>query len=262
MISFYERTIGIVGFGFVGQTLYHFIAPEKRNNVIIYDTLHTEYESNLNAISKCEVIFICLPSPTKNGRQDLSIIKKFIEHVLGQGFNGIFVIKSTVLEDLSEFMFYDNFVYNPEFLRQSNAVEDFANAYYHFLGGRADLVCKVESIYREYFTNLKFNFKYISIKDAINLKYLNNIYKAYKVMFWNFVQEVTGNENKMYDLLRDAGACNSEQSVIYMDGKPGFGGKCFPKDITAYNFEKQHSLTRFIIEYNKELRPDEMKEVL
>jgi len=46
----------------------------------------------------------------------------------------------------------------------------------------------------------------------------------------------------------------NEMSQIAADGKLGFGGSCFPKDVAAFEEERPHELTKFMIAYNKKLR--------
>jgi len=102
-------------------------------------------------------------------------------------------------------------------------------------------------------------FEYCSIKEAVETKYIHNIYHSYKALFWHYVQEVTGNQRKIFDMYKKVVETPNEMSKIYADGKAGVGGHCFPKDMIAFHSLKNHDLTDFMIRLNTEYRPEEMK---
>jgi UDP-glucose 6-dehydrogenase len=94
------------------------------------------------------------------------------------------------------------------------------------------------------------------VKEAIELKYTHNIYHAYKVLYWNYVHEVCGNQRKIFSLYSKLTGNINELGQIYADGTPGYGGACFPKDVKAFHKERQHQLTEYMIRYNARLRAD------
>ena len=93
---------------------------------------------------------------------------------------------------------------------------------------------------------------YVSFNDAMMFKYTRNIYGAYKVLFWEFIQETTGKARKMAELMKYFPS--GDYSQVGMDGFRGFGGKCFPKDTQAFHNIVKHPLTKFMLDYNKSLR--------
>jgi len=242
--------IGIVGYGFVGQSLHSAI----KNDVEVYisDPLKGIEENPW----ECPVVFICLPTPTIDGKQDASIINE----ILARQYSGIIVMKSTVLNSNLD---RDNLVYNPEFLNQNSAVEDFRNQKEIILGGLVDHCKRVEKVYRECFDLPKLKkFIYLSKEEASNFKYFHNIYHAYKALFWHYVQDMTGNTRLYSKLYKEIVKQGNEMDRICADGKPGVGGACFPKDLIAFGSENRHNLTSWMIEYNRELRPEEMEDKL
>ena len=81
--------------------------------------------------------FICV-APTIDDGVDVSIIKDAID-TLTRTYNGGIIVKSTIPPDkVDEICFDSRIVYNPEFLIQSNAKEQFVNAPYHILGGETE----------------------------------------------------------------------------------------------------------------------------
>jgi len=260
--------LGIAGFGFVGQAVYSAIKrpyeTENKTDVIMYDP--PKGMDCLDELLQTDAIFCCLPTPSSPDGQDFSIFSEFLEKMENLDYQGIIIIKSTVLySKLEPFLKTPiiNIVVNPEFLNQNSSVEDFYNQKYIILGGRADLTARIADIYREGFNFTEFpNFIFCSEKEAIEVKYTHNVYHALKVLYWNYVHEMTGNERKIFDMyLKVTGKLEKfEMARVFADGRPGFGGACFPKDVFARHKEKPHELTEFMIKYNKSLRGIEYKD--
>lgn len=257
---------GLVGFGFVGQALYGSV--KNVSDWVIYDKFLPDKSDNFNMLGKCDYIFTCLPTlDDGDGNQDFSAYAEFFSKLKLLNYHGIIVIKSTVLyKNIAPYIKGKdnpegfNIVFNPEFLNQNNSYDDFKNQSLIILGGNVDLLRKVKNVY-----NLEFNFpdrsaikyEYCSIKEAIQLKYTHNVYHAYKVLYWHYIQEITGNERKLFDLYSKVTGNTNEMARICADGKPGYGGACFPKDVNAFNEEHPHILTDFMKKYNFDLRKGE-----
>ena len=128
-----HKRLGIIGYGFVGKaTDYGFSIKTK---LFVDPKLNTSIDS-LKDFDP-EIIFICLPTPMNDdGSQDNKLIISTLRELNDMGFEGITVIKSTVLpsllEDASKII--GNLVYNPEFLREKFQ-EDFVNSPMVILGG-------------------------------------------------------------------------------------------------------------------------------
>ena len=251
----------IVGFGNVGQAMYHII--KDKGVVSIYDKNLRHY-SEPKVLLGSEIVFICLPTPNHpSGEQDVSAFIDFFEYIEevqhneASEWHPIFVIKSTILFDnLAPYLDKFRIVMNPEFLNQNSAFSDSQNQKIVILGGHIDLLDKVEKFYVEQ-TCVEATYEYMSIKEAIDFKYIRNIYGAYKVLFWNWVQEQTGDARKMAELYNKLP--QGEMSTVAADGKPGYGGACFVKDVAARHNEFPHELTAFMQNYNGRLRQIDKK---
>lgn len=254
----------IVGFGNVGQAMYHII--KEKDQVAIYDK-HLRHYADPQVLMGSEIIFVCLPTPNNvKGEQDASAFFEFfdyIEEVQQAGavdWHPLFVIKSTILFDnLVPFLDKFRIVMNPEFLSQNSAFADSQNQKVVILGGHIDLMNRVEKFYKEH-TCVEATYEYMTVKEAIDFKYIRNIYGAYKVLFWNWVQEQTGDARKMAELYNKLP--QGEMSTVAADGKPGYGGACFVKDVAAKHDEFPHELTGFMQTYNGRLRQIEKQKFL
>lgn len=246
--------IGIAGYGVVGQAQHSIIKDE----VIIYDTDPKkcyDIEKAKEDILYTDFLFVCLPTPTVNGKQDRSYVEDFLVYLITKGYIGTVVIKSTVLldEQFRDFEEYLDIVYNPEFLNQNSALTDIREQEVIILGGKYDSCERVKKFYNTG-TNISrygFKFMFVTPEEAMQFKYIRNIYNAYKVLFWEFVQDTTGNARKMYELYSHMKSGDMNQ--VGMDGFRGFGGACLPKDVTAWDSKHYHSLTDFMLSYNSDL---------
>lgn len=250
--------LGIAGFGFVGQAVYSAVKHEMVH--CIYDP--PKGYNDYNKLISCTHIFCCLPSPqSKSGTQDFSTYKIFLDKLVTSKYTGTLIIKSTVLySNISSYFGHLNIVMNPEFLNQNSAFEDFKNQHVIILGGPIDKCMDVENLYKYNFVfNTVPEFLFCTAEQAVQVKYFHNTYHAYKALFWNYVLEQTANHRKVFSMYSKITGNTFEMQNVCADGKPGFGGSCFPKDVAAINGEQPHELTEFMIKYNKRLRNTDKK---
>lgn len=243
--------IGIIGYGFVGQAQHSIIQDEAQT--IIYD-IKDKYKFNKYLITDCDIVFICVPTPgTESGAQNASVVTDTLDWLVRESYKGIAVVKSTVLaRHIEKYAEALNLCYNPEFLNQNTSYVDALSQECIILGGDIDVTRKVMDFYVNYTYVDTPSFEFMTLKEASDFKYTRNLYGAYKVLFWEFIQDTTGNARKMADLYHKM-PYQSEMSQVGMDGFRGFGGACFPKDTNAFHKEHKHELTDFMLKYNKTL---------
>lgn len=250
--------IGIAGYGFVGQAVHS--CMKDNCECVIYDP--PKELGDLEELYSCTYIFCCLPTLTIDGKQDFSAYYNLLDNELcteNGTYDGTLIVKSTILlSNIEPYLHKYNIVVNPEFLNQNDFKNDFYEQKVIVLGGRVDHCRLAEKVYRENFMfKSEVEFEYCSVKEAIELKYAaHNIYHAYKVLFWNYVHEICGNQRKLFSLYSKITGNTNELAQIYADGTPGYGGACFPKDVKAFHGERPHELTEFMIKYNARLRKD------
>lgn len=240
--------VGIWGYGFVGQAMH---AIMEDCITTIYD-INGKYQHNKQLMLDQDIIFICVPTPTGEYRQDASTVQATLEWLYQNGYRGTVVVKSTVLaEAIAEYEQLLNLCFNPEFLNQNTSIHDALNQELIILGGDIAVAKKVQQFYLDC-TLVQSNYEFMTIKEASDFKYTRNLYGAYKVLFWEFIQDTTGNARKMADLYKKM-EYQSEMSQVGMDGFRGFGGACFPKDTKAWDAKHKHQLTEFMLKYNQKL---------
>lgn len=250
--------IGIAGFGVVGQAVYG-ACCRGLNGVVIHDP--PKGKDNFNQLLDCGAIFVCLPTPMlPNGKQDFSKVNGLLDDLQVMVYSGLIIIKSTCLwENLKPWCSSNKLriVVNPEFLNANSAARDFAEQQHIILGGDMDTVVEAQGIYEDEFNLDEVEAVHVvTAKQACEIKLMHNVYHAYRILFWNFCQEVTGNERLIADkICAVIGSTPArEKAQICADGRPGYGGACFPKDVNACGFQTKHPLLKFMRSYNIKLR--------
>ena len=258
--------VAIIGHGFVGKAIDFGILPEVERLLIdpIYNTKIIDLEEFLP-----EFIFICVPTPMNNdGSQNIELIKKIIEDISELNLKSIIVIKSTVLPNfLVDFQSQlPKIIYNPEFLRESNANEDFINSELIIFGGEIQYTNSLENFYKDFTICKSHSYTHTDIVTAAFIKYTINSFLASKVIFFNelfHLYNKSGAKDSWKNFItvinHDSRIGSSHMQVPGPDGRFGYGGACFPKDSTAfYEFSKtmQHSMELLgkSIEINNSIR--------
>jgi len=247
--------MAIVGHGFVGKAVdYGFSHPNVEKNVI-----DPNYNTSIKDIPiDVQLIFICVPTPFGN----FDIFRGVMKELDQGGFfgNSVVVIKSTVPPNvLSEFK-DTGVVYNPEFLTEKFASEDFINPPMHVFGGNLHNTELLERYYNEYSLCSPAPVFKVSIEEASIIKYTINSFLATKVMFFNQIFQVC--QENGFDFNKVANAVGAEPrigkshtKVPGFDGKLGFGGACFPKDTKAFiDYSDKLSVLRAVVDANNKVR--------
>ncbi len=238
--------IGIIGRGFVGSAVEHgFLCDDNyKADVKIFDkspvlSTHTLEET----VNDSMFIFVSVPTPANlNGSINLDALDIVLNNINKCIDNeSIILIRSTITPGTSNFFSKRypklNIVFNPEFLTERNAKEDFINQSRIILGGRNSFTVKVAELYKWRFDN-KVPIIQTDYQTAELIKYMNNIFLATKVSFMNemflVANKVGANWEKAVEgFVLDNRVGSSHVNVPGHDGKFGFGGSCFPKDIQA-----------------------------
>lgn len=244
--------IGIVGLGYVGKAVCNGFSSE---NIFTYDIAEECSEKSLEDLArKSEVIFVCLPTPmNENGSCSTKIIDQLLIDLEPYYLHNNIVIKSTVPPgtcDNYQKKFKDlNIIFNPEFLTEANFYDDFMNQKRIILGGKNS--GSVERLYQKCFPNteiVKLNYK-----EAEMVKYFSNSFLALKVSYANEIYSLCKKLNIDYARMisvavKDERIGSSHLKVPGPDGKRGFGGSCFPKDVAALlTIFKEHNINSFVL---------------
>lgn len=260
-----KMRMGIVGHGFVGGAVdYAFTHPHIEKFYV--DPKHGTTIDQLLDWNP-HITFICAPTPMhETGFVDASIVEDAVLKLLEHTEGGV-VVKSTITPDVVDRLVTSVFdddvkrlTFNPEFLTESNSKEQFVNAEYHIIGGHPEACQGLAEVYDIFSLCTAKEYIFMTPAEASFVKYGVNSFLATKVTFFN----------QLFDSLQKFG-CNfptvanaigkdpriglGHTRVPGYDGKRGFGGACFPKDLKALTmFDNDLTLVEKCVTINNEYR--------
>ena len=188
-----------------------------------------------------DIVFVCVQTP--NNIETNSVDTKFLESAIKEINNVnnndlVITVKSTIppyeIEKVCEKVGMDSskLTFNPEFLREGTAVEDFFKPDRIVLGGAdKEKLNKLIELYSE------FDCEIIST-DSISsqlIKYLANTYLPLRLSFVNEATRLIDySGGNLDDVLKGVGLDN-RIGQHYFRPSPSWGGSCFPKDLVEVN---------------------------
>jgi len=240
---------------------------------------------NDEKIDFTRIYFVGVPTPMrKDGSADTRIVESVLEELASVDGERIAVVKSTCPPGSTErwnemFNKYGlHVIFNPEFLTEANAIDDFLNQTRIILGGPRPWINDVKLTYQAAYP--KVPIIKTSSTTAELVKYTINCFLATKVSFANEMYDICTALDKLglnvdYDKVveyvkydqRIGGSHWAVPGPVVVDGKHvrGFGGHCFPKDMNALAYvARQVGVEPVVIEgamkKNLEVRPPEHRD--
>ncbi len=247
-------SIGIVGCGFIGGALKKWLEEHNPSvNILVSDP----YKGYNDDVTKADVVFISIHIPTeKDGTQDLTVLKEIINNLPTD--KPIF-IRTTITPGTSDKLSQETgrqVYFMPEFLTERTAYEDFC---------AQPMVFTAEpELLSEMFKGKK-HIEMTSLEAEIT-KYAHNVFGALKVTYFNGIYDLCkrmeANYRKIQQGILLSGYINSPHTMVPgPDGKFGYGGKCFPKDVNALTKMTEglpiHSLLKELQPLNIEFRGED-----
>ena len=218
--------VGVVGCGVIGNALIQYIEANNPDCNI----LKVDPKKNFNDdISKSDIIFVSIHIPTEDDlSQDLTVL----EQIINDAPNVPIFIRTTLKPgtcDMLSKKYGKSVNFMPEFLTERTAIEDFKNQPMIFTNNE-ELLQKI-FIGKAYIT--------MSSLEAEVTKYAHNVFGALKVTYFNGIYEYCKKLNIDYKNVQQgvllSGYINRPHTEVPgPDGKFGYGGKCFPKDVNAF----------------------------
>jgi len=267
--------IGIVGQGYVGSAVKEVFSKHYEVDTFDLDESKRDVDYIEDIVDRNDIIFVCVPTPMrKDGSCDTSIVDSVVHElnslaITRQDANRIIAIKSTVppgtTNRLNKECEYISVIFNPEFLTEANFIDDFKNQNRIIIGGERPSTTKLRQVYSLVFPDVKI-VKTGSI-TAEMVKYMTNTFLTTKVSFANEMKMICDELKIDYDKVveystYDERLGKSHWAVPGPDGKMGFGGSCFPKDINALvdmckTMDVPINVLSAVIKTNLEVRPEE-----
>jgi UDPglucose 6-dehydrogenase len=200
--------------------------------------------STAEGVEKSDVVFIGVPTPPQpDGSVDLSFIEKVAREIAGALTSyKVVVDKSTVpvktgdkvAETIKRYCKAQvdfDVVSNPEFLREGFAVEDLMKPDRIVVGVRSQRpVAAMKEIYAP------FNAPIIvtDINSAELIKHASNSFLALKISYINAVSVLCEAAGANVQDVANGMGMDERIGRRFLNPSLGFGGSCFPKDLSAF----------------------------
>ena len=202
------------------------------------------------ALPGSELVFLCVGTPQqKNGSADTSQILAGATSALDAltaGDRPVFVIKSTVpistgdtIATLLRANRPDNVaavISNPEFLRESRAVEDFMSPQQGVIVGSEPGDEKSARTVAALYSTLGVPIAFCGRRTAETVKYTSNAFLATKVSFMNELAELCDVARIDVTELSPLLGMDPRIRNAYLGAGLGWGGSCLPKDLAALRY--------------------------
>ena len=188
-----------------------------------------------------EVAFICVQTP--NNLETNSVDTKFLESAITEinNLNNsqiVVTVKSTIppyeIEKVCNKVGMDmnEITFNPEFLREGTAIEDFFKPDRIVIGGNdEDKLVVLKDLYKSFEAEL---IETDPVSSQL-IKYLANTYLPLRLSFVNEASRLIDySKGNQKDVLKGVGL-DSRIGTHYFRPSPAWGGSCFPKDLIEVN---------------------------
>jgi UDPglucose 6-dehydrogenase len=200
--------------------------------------------STQEGVENSDVIFIAVPTPAQNdGSVDLSFIEGVSREIAGAMTSyKIVVDKSTVpvktgdkvsetIKRYCKAKVEFDVVSNPEFLREGFAVGDFMKPDRVVVGVRSQRpVAAMKEIYAPYNAPIIVT----DINSAELIKHAANSFLALKISYINAVSVICEASGANVQEVANGMGMDTRIGRKFLDASLGFGGSCFPKDLSAF----------------------------
>ena len=210
-----------------------------------------QVSSDPSSNSSSQLTFITVGTPTRrDGSTDLSFVRKAARSIarsLPSGLSQLIVIKSTVTPGTARSVVrpilqkesgngkHFHLCSNPEFLREGKAVEDTEMPDRIVIGSDDPSATeKLVAFYTEFHAQRLPPIVRTSHENAELTKYASNAFLATKISFVNCIANITerisGGDVKT---IAEGMGLDSRIGRQHLDAGLGYGGSCFPKDMSA-----------------------------
>lgn len=226
--------IAIIGNGFVGKA----VANAFICQIVIADPDLNNVEARDLRWESIGPAFVCVPTPSDDaGKVDVGILHDVINQIPR---HILIILKSTVTPDhLEKLAYRRRLVYHPDFLGEGSANKDFLRPGSMILGGDPMDCGKVVSLYMEFSKVEKCQVYFTDLATASLCGYALSCYLAAKITFLNELYQLhkktAGSTWEQFTNIigTDKRLGFSHLQVPGPDGFLGYGGKEFPKDMSA-----------------------------
>ncbi len=218
------------------------LEPLIKNNI---KAKRLEFTGDLvKAVKAADIIFIAVNTPPReDGKADLTHVANAARQIAEAAESyKVVVDKSTVpvqtgIKVRETLRAYNpkgidfDVVSNPEFLREGSAVDDFLNPDRVVVGAENE---RAEKIMREVYAPIDAPFIATDINSAELIKHASNSFLATKISFANALATICELTGANVEQVTYGMGLDKRIGPAFLKAGIGYGGSCFPKDVSAF----------------------------
>lgn len=223
-----SKSVKIYGLGWVGRSMNDMFPQAVVDDPVL----------GLNPEETCDVAFVCVPTPLKDGTLDVSIV----ESVVRRAKEPLIIIRSTVNPGTTDRLIQETgkqIVFQPEYIGESVAhfLMDQKQRQFMIIGGDERSIEKAIGVYQQVY-NANVHIRETTAYEAEVIKLSENRAIMFKV----------AQCQELYDFCKAAGVnYNTVREAVYADDprfnlwftfiypeKRGALSSCIPKDVYAW----------------------------
>ncbi len=237
--------IAIIGQGYVGKAFKRF--TENHYEIVSYDpAVNPKYDKRL--IDSCDLAVVCVPTPpAKDGACDVSVVEDAVKKIDVP----LILIKSTVVPGTTDGLsrkYKKTICFSPEFVGESKYFhpywKEIIESPYVIVGGEDGAASEIMAMHEVIMGPTKTYFRCTNLEAEL-IKYLENSFFATKVTFVNEFYEIVRKFGADWYRVREGWLLdpriNQMHTSVFWNNRSktaksdtrGFGGKCYPKDVSA-----------------------------
>ena len=246
--------IGIVGWGYVGATTG--LGLRKSHKILVFDpykdvenfsidyigeiptkklTENIEHLEHLGKLADADIIFVCLPTPTVDGKTDMKIINNFFASASKILKKGKFVIRSTIPPGTTKKLQKEypqfKFAHNPEFFRERTPLHDFLYPDRIVIGSENK---EITDILLDIYNSFECPKIITNPTTSEIIKYASNCFLATKISYFNEIHRICEKLGSDSKIVSEAVSMDERIGRYGIYGGRPFGGACLPKDLAAF----------------------------
>lgn len=195
-------------------------------------------------VEASDIIFIAVNTPPlPDGGADLSFVEACTREVASHAYKyKLLVEKSTVpvqtsnrinqtLSAMSKNRNIVEVASNPEFLREGSAIADFLKPDRIVIGVQS---IRAEKMLRELYSKIKAPMVVTDINSAELIKHAANSFLALKISYINAISQICERVGADVSRVAEGMGLDARIGKSFLNAGIGYGGSCFPKDVSAF----------------------------
>ncbi len=217
--------IKIYGYGWVGKAM----------KTLFPDALVHDPAQGFVYEDKCDVAFVCVPTPLKDGALDTSIV----EEVVNAAQEDLIIVRSTVMPGTCDKFVGKNIVFQPEYLGETvnHPMTDQKARQFVIIGGSPENRKRVIELYQTIY-NANTTIRQVTNYEAEVIKLSENRAIAFKVAQCQELYDVCEKAGIDYNTIREAVYSDDPRFNLWwtfvIPTRRGFNSKCIPKDVYGW----------------------------